>query len=567
MFTFSAKIEDMERLEQTLIGRKNIADWIEKQAMNFARTGQPLRELLIGPRGSGKTHLMRVLYHRIAEQPEVRRNVVIAYMSEDEYGIDTYLDLLVRFFKAFTRLARNEEEKGKIAAHIEQLKRTSPEQRIPYAERYLLEYLHGRYLLVLIENLNDIFAGINEQGQSQWRDFIQTHDNTGIVATSQAIFKDVNNRSKPFFGYFHITYLPKLSFDDALELMQTLAGYDQRNDLLEHLKTDEGRGNLRAIYELTEGNHRLLVTFYNFLKTDFKCELSRAFLLTLDKLKPYYESFLKLLSHQQQKIIQYLALQRIPQTGTQIVQNCFLPATTVSKQMSELMRLGYVDVHKEGREAYYEITEPLLRICIEVNEDHEGIIKLFVDFLGRLYSAPDLKKGFLRFSLLQDLVNPELRNNYRDEARYYSRAIEAYVGGWKPSPEDREKVLSLSTIEEREWMIGEMVRESDGIDAVRFQNLISEKRWDAAKEMLTPFLGGANKLALMKADSPTLEQINSVRTALDSLYAQDPSFHYPLKYFSLAIRYYREGDKKALYELTKEERKAFSEWAGQQEGV
>ncbi|MEK7254341.1 MAG: hypothetical protein AAB316_06335, partial [Bacteroidota bacterium] len=264
MFTFSAKIENTERLEQTLIGRKHIADWLEKQAMNFARTSQPLRELLIGSRGSGKTHLLRVLYHRIAEKPEVQQHVAIAYMSEDEYGIDTYLDLLVRIFKAFTRLARNEEEKSKIAGYIEQLKRTAPEQRIPSAERYLLEYLNGRRLLVLIENLNDIFAGIGEDGQSQWRDFIQTHDNTGIVATSQAIFKDVNNRSKPFFGYFHITYLPKLSFDDALELMRTLARYDERNDLLELLDTDEGRGNLRAIYELTEGNHRLLVTFYSF---------------------------------------------------------------------------------------------------------------------------------------------------------------------------------------------------------------------------------------------------------------------------------------------------------------
>lgn len=487
MFIFNAKLEDASRLEQTLIGRKHIADWLEKQVLNFVGTGQPLRELLIGPRGSGKTHLLGVLYNRIASRPEVQQKLAIAYMSEDEYGVDTYLDLLVRIFKALSRLTAMQEEKNRALHYIEQLKLIAPEQRIAHAERFLLEYLNGRYLLVLIENLNDIFAGINEGGQSQWRDFIQTHDNTGIVATSQAIFKDVNNRNKPFFGFFHITYLPKLSFEDALELMRTLAGYDQRDDLLQHLKTDEGKGNIRAIYELTEGNHRLLVTFYNFLKTDFKCELSRAFLQTLDKLKPYYESFLKLLSHQQQKIVQYLALQRIPQTGTQIAQNCFLQPTTVSKQMSELQRLAYVDAHKEGREAYYEITEPLLRICIEVNEDREGIIKLFVDFLGRLYTAPDLKKGFLRFSLLQDLVTPDLRNNYRDEARYYSRAIEAYVDGWQPSAEEQKKVLSLKTIEERERMIEEMVQVSEGVDLEKkLRHLIEKKEWKAVEEMLMP---------------------------------------------------------------------------------
>ena len=309
---------------------------MEKQVLQYMNMGVPTQALIIGPRGAGKTHLLKILYSRIITDPDVQEKLAIAYMSEDEYGIDTYLDLLVRIFKAFIRQEKNDIKKQALKGYIEELKSTQPEYRIPTAERLLLDYLNDQNLLVLIENLNNIFKGIGEKGQSKWRDFIMKHGNINIIATSQSIFSDVNKRDRPFFNFFNITYLKKLTFEDARLLLLELAEMENQEGLIEHLNTDKGKGNLRAIYELTEGNHRLLVTFYDFLKAEYKSELSKAFLHTLDKLKPYYESFLKLLSPQQQKIIQYLALERIPKNGVEIAANCFLKSTTISKQMSEL---------------------------------------------------------------------------------------------------------------------------------------------------------------------------------------------------------------------------------------
>lgn len=71
---------------------------------------------------------------------------------------------------------------------------------------------------------------------------------------------------------------------------------------------------------------------------------------------------------------------------------------------------------------------------------------------------------------------------------------------------------------------------------------------------------------MIKKESLSLEKIKTVEKALADMYSQDSTFHYSLKYYSLAIRYYLEKDRKSLYELTKEERRAFLEWAGEEEG-
>jgi tetratricopeptide (TPR) repeat protein len=264
-----------------------------------------------------------------------------------------------------------------------------------------------------------------------------------------------------------------------------MATEKHNTDLIAYLDTPEGEGKLRAIFELTEGNHRLLVTFYDFFMSEFRSELSRTFLRTIDQMKPYYESFLKLLPPQQQKIVQFLVVERIPQPGKTIADNCFLPATTVSKQMSELQRLGYVSSTRQGRDAYYEITEPMLRMCLESNENTDGILSIFVDFLGNLYSSRDLKITFLQLNLSAESADPELRPKIADEAYFYSKAFPKYAKGWYASEDDLQYLRCLPETE-RETGIRRLVEDSDieELDTVEFNKLLKNKQFREAEAML-----------------------------------------------------------------------------------
>lgn len=485
MYLYHSKFADPAWLEKMLFGRREVTDWLEKIALLFVESGKATHSLLIGNRGMGKSHVIGTLYHRLARTEAVRQRVVIAYMEEAPYGIADYLDLLRRILKAIIQRESDAISKQRLQSAHQTLVATGPKQRVDTAQRILLEHLAGRRLLLLVENLNQIFDALGEEGQSRWRDFLQANDNTMICATSQAIFSDVQQRSKPFFGFFHVTYLQKLSYEEARDLLLTMAEMQKNAELVAYVDTPEGEAKLRAIFELTEGNHRLLVAFFDFFMAEFRAELSKSFLRTVDQLKPYYESFLKLLPPQQQKIVQFLVQERIPQTGRTIADNCFLPINGLSSQMSDLQRLGYVRNDRQGRDAYYEITEPMLRMCLESNENTDGILSIFVDFLGSLYSVQDLKFHSLRFHLMADISNDlGLQPKMAEEAYLYKKAAKRYDSNWEPDTQELFMAREASMVEQ-EQTVWRMVEDSE-FDACKdqFYNLIDEKRHREAESLL-----------------------------------------------------------------------------------
>lgn len=486
MYLYHSKLADPVWLEKMLFGRRDTADWLEKSALLFASTGKATQSLLIGNRGMGKSHLMSVLYHRLVRAEPVRKNVVIAYLEEDPYGIADYLDLLRRILKAIAQKEQDQAARQRLQEAHRVLVATEPKQRIATAQHILLEHLAGRRMLLLVENLNHIFEALGEEGQSRWRDFLQANDNTMICATSQAIFSAVQSRERPFFGFFHVTYLQKLRYSEARDLLLAMAEAQNNTELIAYIDTPEGQAKLRAIFELTEGNHRLLVAFFEFFMAEFRSELSKSFLRTVDQLKPYYESFLKLLPPQQQKIVQFLVQERIPQPGRAIADNCFLAINALSKQMSELQRFGYVQNTRQGRDAYYEITEPMLRMCLESNENTDGILSIFVDFLGNLYPAQDLKFHFLRFQLMANTISdPDLRSKMVDEAYLYRKAVVQYANNWEPDAQELD-VLREASPHEQEQMMRRVVEDSEvpRLDVEKFRNCIKEGRFQEAERML-----------------------------------------------------------------------------------
>ncbi|OEK02788.1 hypothetical protein BFP97_15200 [Roseivirga sp. 4D4] len=422
-YVFNSKIENPDRLERMLVARKSLVDLLEKKANALIEKGTLSQSLLIGPRGSGKTHMLRVFFNRIWNHPKKDKKIVIAYMVEDEYGIDTFLDLLIRIFNAFMRWYDDESTK-KLFSEIEKLKRTPPDTRQTLAIEILNNYLDGRDLLIIIENLNEVFQGLGKLGQSQLRDYVQQYNNVAFFGSSQALFIDIQKEDKPFQNFFNITHLKKLTYEEAMSLVNTLAEEDKHEEFKTFLETPRGKANVHAVYDLTQGNHRLLVTFFDFLKAEFKSDLAEAFLHTIDKLKPYYESYFKLLSPQQQKIVQYLSSERHAVTGKEVSLNCFIAHTTISKQMSELQRLGYVESNKIGKDAYYEIAEPMLRIAFEVNENKKGIVSIFIDFLTQLYEVEEITKRYLKYKHMSAFQTDPLRKTtYEKEAFLYKQAL------------------------------------------------------------------------------------------------------------------------------------------------
>jgi predicted AAA+ superfamily ATPase len=56
--------------------------------------------LLIGPRGIGKTHFIAIVYYRIRAMDDLRNRLLITWLREEEWGVTSFLDLLLRIFRA-----------------------------------------------------------------------------------------------------------------------------------------------------------------------------------------------------------------------------------------------------------------------------------------------------------------------------------------------------------------------------------------------------------------------------------------------------------------------------------
>lgn len=440
VLSFGAKSVAPKILEKLLVGRHKNAEYLFKSIEGIVNNGNNQHILVIGQRGMGKTHLLRILYHRSQTFIEEKR-LMVAYFSEEEYGVANYFDFLVRILYSFIRW--NETDKNILEEKMVELQEMQSVSQVFFAEKIIEEYIKEKPLLILTENFGDILNAIGSQEQGKLRAWLFKNKRVSIIATNQSISDDFDSEDRPFYGFFNTIYLKPLSYKDSLNFIISLAELDGRTDVVDHLKY-KGKSQVRAIHELVKGNHRLLVTFYEFLKSDTLAKLSKHFIKTINDLKPYYETFIRYLPAQQQKIIRYVALSRKPQQGTAISKNCFIDQSSLSKQLSELVRkklLEAIPDQRDKRNKLYDINEPLLRISIEVGEHKEGITALFIDFLALYYDENELTNKRLKFA---DLLSHCENSMEKREFLYEIQAIEKALSLKKPNAVQKELVALKS---------------------------------------------------------------------------------------------------------------------------
>ena len=439
LLTFGAKSVKPEILEKTLTVRAETVNEIENNCVNKTLNSSTWQSLIIAPRGAGKTHIIRVIYYRLKNNKKISRKSVIAYMSEDEVGIANFTDLMISILRAFIKY--NEAGSEILESQISEasLIKDSNKREI-FVKSILIKFVDKRIIILLIENFDKILLTLGLQGQSSLRDFIHQYNNLSIIATSQNLIASLQNSKNPFYNFFNVLLLKKLNLEETVKFLETIAETEKDQALIEEMKKPSFEGKLRTIYELTEGNHRLLVTFFSFLKAEFKTELSLIFIKVMNDLKPYYEQFINPLPPQQQKIVKHLSLTRRAMAGKEISRECFIEPNVFSKQISLLYEKGMIDKNKSGKDVFYELKEPLMRICFEISENPDGISRLFVAFLKTYYDRSILRKQYLKFRYGAKFQNEDIKNKYENEAIMYSMAL---------SKQEKEKILFANKVFEK----------------------------------------------------------------------------------------------------------------------
>jgi len=358
---------------------------VERLARSMTDT-QKHHILLVGPRGCGKTNLITLAQHKLRSMPELEKFMRIAWLGEDNV-FTAPIDLALGIAD---QLATEYPEDFDLDFR-EKVYGLDPVQAAEAVLGLVVDRLGHRSLLLLTENLDRTLGNFGDMGRKRLRAFFQETRKISTLASSQQLFSEVSKREEVFFGFFDIHHLEPLDRNEALRLIQLIAREQGNDKLVRYAGTPEGRYRVRSLHHLAGGNHRMYVLLSEFLSKESLDDLVTAFEDLADEMTPYFQERLSSLPPQQARIIQCLCNARGSLTVKEVARNTFVAERNCSKQLGELKKKRYVRSDRRGKLSFYEMCEPLMRLCLQVKNAHGSPLRIVAKFLKAWYPEEKLK--------------------------------------------------------------------------------------------------------------------------------------------------------------------------------
>jgi tetratricopeptide (TPR) repeat protein len=379
---------DPELLKRIFVQREKLLEMIVNHLTASMTSGDKHHILLVGPRGSGKTHLVTLSVWELKQNPELDKTMRIAWLGED----DVFSGLIHFAFAIAKSLAV--EYPDEFPADFKSSVRGLPNDDAALAVlNSVIDHLGDRHLLVVTENLDQTFAGLGEMGQKKLRAFLQETRRIATLSTTQQLFAGVSDRKEAFYGFFDTHHLPPLTVDDAHRLIRNIAVEQKKTDLIQFLNSNQARYRIRALHHLAGGNYRMYVLLSEFLTSETLDGLVEAFEALAEEMTPYFQERMRSLPEQQRQLVQCLCDATGAMTVKEIAEETFIAEGNCSKQLGQLKTKGYVRSEKRGKESYYDMAEPLMRLCLEVKNQRGRPLKLVSQFLKAWYPEDRLQSS------------------------------------------------------------------------------------------------------------------------------------------------------------------------------
>ena len=339
--------------------------------------------LLVGPRGSGKTHLLL----RVAA--EVRRDARLSgfypiVFAEESYEVATVGEFWLECLNHLAEQAP-EVERADLRLSYNDLRTTADDRDL--AGRCLGTILdfadrHAKRLLLMVENLNMLFADIGDP-DAGWRlrHTLQTEPRIVLLGSATSRFDEIDHPDHALYDLFRVMTLQALNTEECDTLWSALSGQPR------------GSQPIRPLQILTGGNPRLIAVVAGFDKTySFNDLMSNIFDL-VDEHTEYFRSHIEALPPQERRI--YLALARLwkPATAKEVASQARVNVNKCSAQLGRLVDRGAVLIEDGARRRRtYYIAERMYNIYYLLRrpgaESH--VVDALVRFMALYYSPDEL---------------------------------------------------------------------------------------------------------------------------------------------------------------------------------
>ena len=383
-----------DELKASFVARKDtLAEMI--RLIREQPHGRPCQHmLLIGPRGMGKTTLGLRFLHAVAESPDLAANWQPVPFYEESYDVGNLADFWLAALRHLTRATKDLQWEDKANALAQDERDT--ERLAAYALAALMDFCRasGKRLILFVENLDAIFEQLRDEREVHaLRASLIECPSILLVGSANAVFEAIRGHGEPFYEFFRLFMLEGLGREETLQILEALAGGEDKPEMAETLRRERGR--LETLRRLTGGNPRLLVLTCRLL---IESPLGSAFEdleRLIDEQTPYFKARIEELPVQARKLFHCLAEGWKPLLAREVADAAKLNSSHASAQLKQLVEKGYAkEVRLRGaKRTHYEVSDRFYNIYYLLRFSRAGRDRLerLVAFLHDLFGPSGMR--------------------------------------------------------------------------------------------------------------------------------------------------------------------------------
>ena len=339
--------------------------------------------IVIGPRGSGKTHLLVRVAAQVRRDESLDAFFPIVF-PEESYEISNVGEFWLECLYHLAQQAPTEERTNLNLSYDDLRTETKDEPLVERCLGALLDFADRQHkrLLLVVENLNMLFDDINDPEVGwQLRKTLQTERRIMLLGSATSRFNEIDDPQRALYDLFRVVTLRPLTTDDCLALWEAVAGSSTTFE------------NVRPLEILTGGNPRLIAIIARFGSGRTFQELMDNLLDLVDDHTEYFKSHLEHLPPQERRV--YLALARLwkPATTKEVADLARVGTNQCSSLLKRLTERGAVTI--EGgtpRRRQFYLTERLYNIyyLLRRGGGTQNVVQALIDFMISWYSPMEL---------------------------------------------------------------------------------------------------------------------------------------------------------------------------------